>query len=86
MVVGAVVPFYRLPSAFSQVNLVLTRELLVSIFIGNITRWNDPRLQAMNTLALPDARTFHTTPRSKTSNQTSSISTTQRELTLVMVV
>jgi len=60
MVVGAVVPFYRLPSAFSQVNLVLTRELLVSIFIGNITRWNDPRLQAMNTLALPDARTFHT--------------------------
>jgi len=57
MTIGAVVPFYHLPSQFTEVNLVLTRELLVSIFTGNITRWNDPRLQAGNFLTLPDART-----------------------------
>ena len=55
LLTAAVVPVYRL-DALGQfaAPLVFSREALVQLFLGNITQWNDPRLQALNpTTALP---------------------------------
>jgi phosphate transport system substrate-binding protein len=52
-VLGAVVPVYNLPSVPA---LNLSGEALADIFLGKITRWNDPALVALNPQAkLPDA-------------------------------
>ena len=32
----------------------LTSDAVADIFLGKITRWNDPKLQALNTIKLPD--------------------------------
>ncbi|MFI3294628.1 MAG: phosphate ABC transporter substrate-binding protein PstS [Rikenellaceae bacterium] len=49
---GAVVLAYNLPSVE---NLVLDGETVADIFLGNITRWNDPRIQVLNEgVSLPD--------------------------------
>ena len=55
LLTAAVVPVYRL-DALGQfaAPLVFSREALVQLFLGNITEWNDPRLQALNpTVTLP---------------------------------
>ncbi|MGH7406998.1 MAG: phosphate ABC transporter substrate-binding protein PstS [Candidatus Methylomirabilales bacterium] len=45
MVMGAVVATYNLPGSPT---LRFTPELLADIFLGKITRWNDPRIEVMN--------------------------------------
>ena len=52
-VVGAVVPIYNLPGVTADVQF--TGPLLADIYLGRITRWNDPALTAINPgVALPD--------------------------------
>lgn len=43
---GAVVVTYHLPRV--DVPLRFTGELLADIFLGEVVRWNDPRIQALN--------------------------------------
>ncbi len=51
---GAVVIAYNLPGID---NLKMTPELLENIFMGTITRWNDPKIKAVNAgLNLPDMK------------------------------
>jgi phosphate transport system substrate-binding protein len=45
-VLGAVAPFYNLPSV--KVDLKFTGDVLADIFLGKITKWNDPRLAKAN--------------------------------------
>ncbi|MFB3777104.1 MAG: phosphate ABC transporter substrate-binding protein PstS [Bryobacteraceae bacterium] len=45
-VLGAVVPAYNVPGAGREVNF--TPEALAGIFLGKITRWNDPELAGVN--------------------------------------
>ncbi len=45
-----VVPTYNLPGI--RQNLVFSGELLVEIFMGRVTRWNDPKIAELN----PDVR------------------------------
>jgi phosphate transport system substrate-binding protein len=53
VVLGGVVPTYNLPSVKSR--LRFDGEILGRIFAGQITRWNDPALKAMNPgVNLPD--------------------------------
>jgi phosphate transport system substrate-binding protein len=44
--ISAVVPAYNIPGV--TVSLNFTGSLLASIFLGNITIWNDPQIQALN--------------------------------------
>ena len=54
MALGAVVPTYNIPGVTQP--LKFTPETLAGIFLGDITRWNDPQLVADNPDAgLPDA-------------------------------
>jgi phosphate transport system substrate-binding protein len=54
MVAGAVVPVVNLPG-FAPGTLRFTPEMLAGIYLGEITRWNDPRITSVNTdLSLPD--------------------------------
>ena len=46
MVLGAVVVTYNLPG--SRGELKLTPDLLAAIFLGEIQKWNDPRIAAIN--------------------------------------
>ena len=51
-VLGAVVPTYNLPGGAPGVRF--TPDLLADIFLGKLTKWNDPRLAAANPgVALP---------------------------------
>lgn len=53
-VMGAVVPIVNLPGIADD-TLKLTGEALADIYAGKITKWNDPRLIALNQgLALPN--------------------------------
>jgi phosphate transport system substrate-binding protein len=53
-VLGAVVPIYNLPGAITD--LRLTGEALADIYLGRVTRWNDPVIQKSNRdLDLPNA-------------------------------
>jgi phosphate transport system substrate-binding protein len=53
-VVGAVVPAYNLHGLARD--LRFTPDLLAAIFLGRITKWNDPRIKEVNRGAnLPDA-------------------------------
>lgn len=53
-VIGAVSIVYNIPG-IPQSGLKLTPDVLTDIFLGEITRWNDPRIQQLNTdLNLPD--------------------------------
>ena len=45
-VVGAVVPVYNLPGLKQDVRF--SSEVLAGIFLGTISRWNDPKLKALN--------------------------------------
>jgi phosphate transport system substrate-binding protein len=52
-VLGAVVPVYTLPGVTAQ--LRFTPEVLAGIFLGQITKWNDSRITAVNPgVRLPD--------------------------------
>jgi phosphate ABC transporter phosphate-binding protein len=54
-VAGGVVPIYNLPEARGE--LRLTPAVLAGIYSGEITKWNDPRLRAINKgTHLPDAK------------------------------
>jgi len=50
---SAVVPAYNIPGIGNGINF--TGSILAQIFLGNITMWNDPALQAINTnVTLPN--------------------------------
>lgn len=52
-VLGAVVPVYTVPGVSQQ--LRFTPDVLAGIFLGQITKWNDSRIAAVNDgVALPD--------------------------------
>jgi phosphate transport system substrate-binding protein len=52
-VLGAVVPTYNIPGVTAQ--LKFTGDLLAGIFLGQITKWNDSRIAALNPgVSLPD--------------------------------
>lgn len=54
MVAGAVVPVYNVPNVGQGLNF--TPEVLADIFLGRITKWNDPHLAKANpNAALPAA-------------------------------
>lgn len=51
----AVVPLYNLPELKDKPPVHFTADVLADIFLGKITRWNDPALLAINKdLELPD--------------------------------
>ncbi|HYM41597.1 MAG TPA: phosphate ABC transporter substrate-binding protein PstS [Steroidobacteraceae bacterium] len=53
MIIGGVVPVVNLKGV-QPGQMVLTGELVASIYMGEITRWNDPRIQKLNPkLSLP---------------------------------
>ena len=53
-VLGAVVPTYNLEGVNQELNF--TGEVLADIFMGKITKWNDPALVSLNKgIRLPDA-------------------------------
>ncbi len=52
-VLGGVVPAYNLPGVTRD--LQFTPQILARIYLGKITRWNDPQLRAVNRgVSLPD--------------------------------
>lgn len=52
-VMGAVVPIVNIPGVQAN-SLKLTGPVLADIFLGNITKWNDPKIAALNQgLSLP---------------------------------
>ncbi len=58
-VMGAVVVTYNLPKVGK--GLKLTPDVLADIYLGNITKWNDSKITAINSgLALPDEAIFVT--------------------------
>jgi phosphate ABC transporter phosphate-binding protein len=67
--IGAVTLAYNLPGVIGT--LQLNGEIVAKIFLGTITRWNDPSIAAMNpTLSLPDEAitTVHRSESSGTTN------------------
>jgi phosphate transport system substrate-binding protein len=48
MVIGAVVPTYNLPGLPAGTVLRFSAETLSGIYLGEITRWNDPKIVADN--------------------------------------
>jgi phosphate transport system substrate-binding protein len=68
LVMGAVVPTYNLPGVTQR--LRFTGGLLADIYLGKVTRWNDPVIRANNPGAdLPD-RPIHVVYRSDASGTT----------------
>src|SRR5436309_510243 len=54
MVAGAVVPVYNVPGVGPGLNF--TPEVLAGVFLGKVTKWNDPQIvQANPKAALPSA-------------------------------
>jgi phosphate transport system substrate-binding protein len=52
-VLGAVVPTYNVPGVTEEINF--TPEALAGIFLGKITKWNDPEIKKANgAMNLPD--------------------------------
>jgi phosphate transport system substrate-binding protein len=45
-VLGAVLPTYNIPGVTAHINF--TPDVLADIYLGKITKWNDPRLVAIN--------------------------------------
>jgi phosphate ABC transporter phosphate-binding protein len=55
LAINGVVPIYRVPSGAEIVPLRFSGQVLADIFLGEITRWNDAMLVALNPgIALPD--------------------------------
>jgi phosphate transport system substrate-binding protein len=62
MALGAVVPTYNIPEIDGKDPLKLSADTLAGIFLGDISKWDDPKLKADNpTLTLPskDIVTVH---------------------------
>jgi len=56
MVIGGVVPVLNVPGIQSG-QVQLTGEILGDIFLGKITKWNDPKIAALNAnVTLPDLK------------------------------
>ncbi len=52
-IMGAVVPTYNIPNVTAS--LKFTPDALAGIYLGTITKWNDPKIRAENTgVTLPD--------------------------------
>ncbi|HEY7790777.1 MAG TPA: phosphate ABC transporter substrate-binding protein PstS, partial [Vicinamibacterales bacterium] len=52
-VIGGVVPIYNVPGITAS--LKFTGQVLANIFLGHITKWNDPAIAAVNPgVGLPD--------------------------------
>jgi phosphate ABC transporter phosphate-binding protein len=67
---GGVVPIYRAPGVPENRPLRFTGEVLADIFLGAVTRWNDPALVALNPgVTLPDLP-IHVVSRSDPSGTT----------------
>lgn len=55
-VAGSVVAIYNLPTVDKATRLRLTGEILSNVYLGKITKWNDPAITAINPgIELPDA-------------------------------
>jgi phosphate ABC transporter phosphate-binding protein len=55
LVMGGVVPAYNLPGVDKPLNF--TGEVLAAIFLGDVTKWNDEKIQALNEgVKLPDLK------------------------------
>jgi len=54
LVSGPIAVVYNLPQY--KIRLKLTKEVLAKIFAGQITMWNDPEIQKLNTGKLPKLR------------------------------
>lgn len=55
MTSGSVAIIYNIPGISTSQTLKLTPDVLVDIYLKNITKWNDPRITAINPdLSLPD--------------------------------
>jgi phosphate transport system substrate-binding protein len=67
-VLGAVVITYNLPSVTAP--LQFTGEVVADIFLGKITKWNDPRIAALNAGANLPARDIQVVHRSDGSGTT----------------
>src|SRR6202008_1734829 len=53
-VMGAVVPTYNIPNVTAK--LKFTPDALAGIFLGTITKWNDPKIASENAgVTLPDS-------------------------------
>ena len=84
MVIGPVVMAYNLPGFDAE--LTLSGELIADIYLGRITRWNDPRIASLNPgVTLPDLK-IHVAHREDSSGTTfiftdylSAVSATWRE-------
>ena len=54
-VLGAVVPIYNLPGVASEKRLIFSGSVLADLFLGKITKWNDPKIAELNPgVSLPD--------------------------------
>ena len=55
-VLGAVVPAYNIPGVSGDINF--TPDVLADIYLGKLTKWNDPRITKVNPgVKFPDSRT-----------------------------
>jgi phosphate transport system substrate-binding protein len=55
LALGGVVPVYRVPGVPADTPLKFSGEVLADIFLGDIDRWDDPALRALNPdVSLPD--------------------------------
>ncbi len=68
ILVGAVVPVYNLPDVFAQ--LRFTPHLLADIYLGKITKWDDPQIKALNKEAHLPAEDIVVVHRSEASGTT----------------
>lgn len=70
IVAGAVVPTYNVKEVTTTISLVFDSKTLSSIFLGTITKWNDPAIVALNpgvTLPAKDIVVVHRSDGSGTS-------------------
>lgn len=51
-IIGGVVPVVNIPEVLPG-QLKLTGEILSDIYVGKITKWNDPKIQSINDVKLP---------------------------------
>ncbi len=53
VIIGGVVPVVNI-EGIEPGKLKLTGEVIANIYLGKITRWNDPAIQSINEIKLPD--------------------------------
>jgi phosphate transport system substrate-binding protein len=70
LAMGGVVPIYRLSAIPADQPLQFTGQVLADIFLGDITRWDDPAIQALNSGAALPALPIKVVSRSDPSGTT----------------